>query len=708
MNQNNAFLQSFTGFRARRFLLQSTLVVSFLLVGWLNADATDFYVSSAGNDAWDGMSKVHSGGNSGPWETLTKVNQQMAQLEGESVLFRRGDRFEGTLEVKQKNITFGAYGYGERPVLSGAVFVTGNWSPVKGRTNVYQYQVPSDVKDVAMLLRENISLPLGRTPNGNIMTNAGFYTFNNREQTKLYDPELRDAEKLGGSEIVLRKNVWDYSSYQVTTVEGTTVNFINNEKVPKKAGDQFLEATSYFFQKHLNTLDVDGEWFFDASKHILYVYADKKELTKSIQYSAKPVVINISNSEAIAFQGLRIEMAGYEGIQVATSQQVDVRDCEITLCGQDGISVEASSMRIENNDINNCLSAGIRTNGEGRVVVTRNNLLNIGLIAGRGESMCGMTLMGGNSEASYNRLTNIGYIGIRHAGGNNLLRRNIIDTYNLVVHDGGAIYTNHDAKGTIIEENIIRNGMANAIGCGDSTLNIHGGLCTGIQCDLWTNSIIIRNNTISFPKNTEGRFSGIHFNFNSMDNLVLGNTIIAKGAGISTNDRDPYERAPGEASPPSMSGNRFEENVIVSTSTSSGRIRSMANTAFSLVETEQCDVENQGLFINNVLASPFTGSKVIMEWQYNCNEGRMSSDDWFSTASDWNDAREYAIGNLDPPIMIDPSCVPEDFIQLFTNDSDNPISFPLTAGTFLDPWGKPVSGSVTIAPWRSVVLFKKQ
>ena len=669
-----------------------------------------YYVSNAGNDAWDGTSAEHVGGVSGPWKTLNKVNQQMTSFDGGSILFRRGDRFEGMLDIKkQKNITFGAYGYGERPVLSGAVAV-GDWSPLEGRSNVYKYQIPSDVKDVAMVLRDNTSLPLGRTPNGNIMTDAGFYTFNNREQTKLFDPELTDAEKLAGSEVVIRTNVWVYKSYQVSSVEGTTVNIINNERVPKKAGDQFLLKASYFFQKNLNTLDVDGEWFFDAKEHTLYLYADTRAFTKSVQYSTEPTVINILNSEDITLQGLKIEMANSAGIKVLTSKKINVRDCEITLCGQDGISVEASTIRIENNDITNCLGSGINANSKGRVVVTRNNITNIGLIAGRGVIRCGMSLSGGNSEASYNRITNIGYIGIRHDGGNTHLRRNIIDTYNLVTHDGGAIYGNHDQNGTIIEENIIMNGMANAVGVGDSTLNIHGPLCTGIQCDLWTNNIIIRNNTISFPNIlSEGRYSGIHFNFNSYDNLVYGNTILAKGAGISTNDRDPYERAPGEASPPSMYGNRFEENVIVSTSISSGRIRSMSNTSISMTETEQCDVEKQGVFINNVLASPFSGTKVVMEWQSNCNEGRTPTDDWFATASDWNDAREYAIGNLDAPIMVDPSSVPEDFIQLLTNDSDIPKTFPLhTGGKYLDPWGKSVSGSVTVAPWRSVILFKKK
>lgn len=692
--------------RIRKTIIASTLLSAVLTTC---VHAADFYVSNAGNDAWDGTSPEHNGDTSGPWKTLNKVNQQMAQLAGESVLFHRGDRFEGALEINQKDIRFGAYGEGERPVLTGARYVSGDWSLVAGRANVYKTQIPSEVTDVAMVLRESTSLPLGRTPNGDLSKESGFYTFTDRIQTSIHDPELTDAEKLAGSEIILRKNVWKYSPYQVTTVEGTTVNFLNDEIVPKKRGDGFLKGASYFFQKHVDTLDVDGEWFFDTSKHTLYLCADTKPLPKSIQYSAEPVVINIANTEGTALQGLRIEMAGSVGMKVATSQNVAVRDCEITFCGGDGISVDTSSAQIENNSIHGCLGSGIKTSGEGRVVVTRNNLSDIGLIAGRASGRYGIHLMGGNSEVSYNKLTHIGYIGLRHSGGNNLIRRNIFDSYNLVMYDGGAIYSNRNQEGTIIEENIIRNGMANKVGTGtgDPALNVKTPLCTGIQCDLFTEGMIIRYNTISFPESTEGRFSGIHFNFNSVDNQVLGNTILAKGAGISTNDRDPYDRAPGEASPPSMSGNRFEENVIVCTSDSSFRIRNMANTAFTLKESEQCDIENQGVFLNNVCAAPFVGSKVIMEWQYNCNAERTPSDDWFATAAEWNDAREYASGNLDAPIRIEKSSAPKDFIQHFSNDSDDPRTFALSAGTYLDPWGKPVSGSVTVDPWRSVVLLKQ-
>ena len=678
-----------------KFVIGFTL----LLLGGLNSYADQFYVSNTGNDSWDGTAAEYNGETTGPWKTLDKVNQQMALLENGTVFFQSGDQFEGMLEIKGNNIRFGAYGKGERPVLSGARFLEGDWTPVAGRTNVYKQDLPSDVTDVTLLLRENKSLPLGRTPNGDLMTNAAFYDFSSRTLTSVTDPELSDAEELAGAEIVLRQNVWTYSAYQITSIDGSTINFLNE----RPRGIRQDEA-GYFFQKHIKTLDVDGEWFFDAKNHSLYLYSDTPPVAKFFQYTANPVVINIENSKDIALQGLRIEMAASIGIKVEGSQNIEIQDCEIALCGQEGISVAASSAHIERNSISDCLSIGISTAEEGRVVITRNTVTNIGMIPGRGSGRNGISLRGGNSEASYNRLSNIGYIGIHHTNGRNLIRRNVFDGYNLIAFDGGAIYTHGNQQGSIVEENIIMNGMPVFVGLGSEMADMEVAFATGIQLDRGTKNLIVRNNTISFPQIDNVPDRGIHINTISRDNIIKGNTILVKGAGITT-----LERRIGRVNyeEEGMTGNMFEENIIVSTATSNIRPNYGALTAFSLKDTDLCDVENQGVFRNNVCAFPFRRDKIINEYQLNCNPDGTHSDKWFDSATQWNAAREYASGNLDSPVKTDESSAPEDFIQLFYNDSDKPKTFPLSDGDYLDPRGKPVTGSVIVAPWRSVILFMK-
>ena len=688
--------------------IKRLVVFVILFSGWNNLNAVDYYVSTSGNDSWDGRSAEFTGGQSGPWKTIDRVNEVLNTPEGATILFRRGDTFEGMLEIEGHNFRIGAYGEGELPVLSAARTISGDWTRVKGRKNVYQFQLPEDVSDVALLMYGSTSLPLGRTPNGDILTNEAFYTFSSRTFTELYDPELTGAENLGGSEVILRRNVWRYDPYPVTSVKGTVVNIINDQKPTPKRGDENLQEAGYFFQKHLNTLDIHGEWFFDKEKRILYLYSDKKPDENDYRYSAYPSAVKILNSRSVTLKGLKIEMAVSTGITIENSQLVEIRGCNVVNCGEMGMRVEGSSALIENNNISDCFSAGIRSSGKGRVVITRNNLTNIGLVAGRGHGRNGIYLNGGNSEASYNRLINIGYLGIQHLNGGNRISRNVIDRYNLVSFDGGAIYTHNDQLGSVVEENIILNGIPNTVGLGDTIIDMEVPFTTGIQCDRGTENLVIRNNTISFPQVNRGPDRGIHINFNSIDNLFLGNTILVKGAGISTLDRDPYEREPGEESPPSMSGNRFEENILVCTDAKNSIANYGAMGCFSLKETEQCDVENQGLFLNNVCVAPFSGSKVIYELHRNCNPGRPAFERWFKTAEDWNNSQAYASGNLGAPIVVDESSASEDFIQLLYNDSDKPKTITLSSGSFVDPRGKPVTGSVTIAPWRSVVLFKKQ
>ena len=43
-------------------------------------------------------------------------------------------------------------------------------------------------------------------------------------------------------------------------------------------------------------------------------------------------------------------MAGSIGVNIVNSQKVNVRDCEITLSGNEGVYIEASSAQIENNN----------------------------------------------------------------------------------------------------------------------------------------------------------------------------------------------------------------------------------------------------------------------------------------------------------------------------------------------------------------------
>ncbi len=83
-----------------------------------------YYVSSSiGNDAWNGLFPINTGGSNGPKSTLSAANSIINNnlAPGDHILFKRGDTFDGSLGVlvvqgtQVDQVVIGAYGAGERP-----------------------------------------------------------------------------------------------------------------------------------------------------------------------------------------------------------------------------------------------------------------------------------------------------------------------------------------------------------------------------------------------------------------------------------------------------------------------------------------------------------------------------------------------------------------------------------------------------------------
>ncbi|KKL72840.1 hypothetical protein LCGC14_2080900, partial [marine sediment metagenome] len=92
--------------------------------------AATYYVKNGGDDNKDGLS------DSNAWETISKVNG-VSFSAGDSVLLKKGDTWRERLNVPTSGsegspITFGAYGTGAKPIISGADVVSGNWVGVDG------------------------------------------------------------------------------------------------------------------------------------------------------------------------------------------------------------------------------------------------------------------------------------------------------------------------------------------------------------------------------------------------------------------------------------------------------------------------------------------------------------------------------------------------------------------------------------------------
>lgn len=134
---------------------------------------TTYYVDPAGSDAADGLTTGTA------WQTLSKVNG-FSFSAGDRVLFKRGSTYRGAtspmIQVSSSNVTFGDYGTGAKPIISGGDLVTG-WSLASGSTyQATRASMPSSLPVVITFTVGGVTtrLELG-TGSGSLTANQWFW-----------------------------------------------------------------------------------------------------------------------------------------------------------------------------------------------------------------------------------------------------------------------------------------------------------------------------------------------------------------------------------------------------------------------------------------------------------------------------------------------------------------------------------------------------
>lgn len=121
-------------YKIRCLAIAVLAVIMFAPLGW----AATYYVNAInGNDSRTGLSEITA------WKTIAKVNASRFN-PGDQILFKRGEIWRETLVVPSSGvsgnpITFGAYGEGVDPIISGAERMS-NWQ--KYSANVYKTSCP--------------------------------------------------------------------------------------------------------------------------------------------------------------------------------------------------------------------------------------------------------------------------------------------------------------------------------------------------------------------------------------------------------------------------------------------------------------------------------------------------------------------------------------------------------------------------------------
>lgn len=502
------------------------LFIGLLQVVWLSNNQpvacgqTTYYVATAGNDLNNGTS-VRT-----PFQSLTKVNSLTLQ-PGDSVLFRRGDTFRGTLLIRQsgtreKPIRFDAYGSGYKPVLAGSVPV-GNWT--KKEANIWQAPCPSCGPQVTGLYRNGIAQPMGRYPNPDA-PNRGSLTIQAHAGTHQLTSQQTLTTDWTGGEVVARPTDWIIDRALITQQNGNALT-INNPSTYSLA-----DGWGFFIQNHPATLDQTGEWYYQPTTQRIQIYDDQGNPNEQFMTAtAAGVVIDMTNVAHISIGHLRITQARTTNLSALNVSDLVLNHDDFTDSGEDGVLIQGvgHDILIENSTITNCNNSGVYIGDYQNVSFRRNTIRHIGMRPGQGKSGDGQYTALQSAATQHTQIENnvidsVGYNGITVLN-NTTIRQNRITNFCMTKSDGGGIYLWNGGQrsmyGIRVESNSIRRGVGTP---GSLATDVASG-AHGIFLDDCVEGVVITNNTVA-----DCQGAGIYLNAVSRVNLV-GNTCFNNSVG---------------------------------------------------------------------------------------------------------------------------------------------------------------------------------
>lgn len=557
-----------------RLILAAMVTVSSC---WSARGQTTYYVSSVGSDSNTGQS-INS-----PLQSLTKVSSLVLKA-GDSVLFRRGDIFQGTLKLKQsgstgKPIVLDAYGSGAKPKLAGSVMVS-DWTTTGG--NVWQATCPTCGSRVTGLYRNNTSLPLGRYPNPDA-PNKGFLTVQAHSgKTQLTSQQPLTTNWTGG-EVVARPVQWILDRALITKQTGNTLTLTNNSNY------DLTDGWGYFIQNHPATLDQNGEWYYDPKTKLIQLYDDSGNPNGStVTATTFDEGINLTNASNITIRNLHISQTRTVSVYALNASNLTLSNNDVTNAGEDAVTIDGSgtNLILENNFIDRANNNGVVIRQYQNVTVRGNTIRRIGLVAGRSKSGDGQAFgfqASGNGPTliENNVLDSLGYNGIVFWN-NATIQRNVVSNFCLTKSDGGGLYVWNGNKQAMSNIRILSNIVYNGTGAAEGAPNGAYSGANGIYLDDCTQNAELSGNTV-FDCAGLGIF------------LHATNAVTVRSNTSYNNQESQFMIAHNNGVCPAR-GNLVQNNVFVS---------QQATQLVAKYESKDADLAQYGSFSNNLYARPF-------------------------------------------------------------------------------------------------------
>ncbi|WP_162417069.1 malectin domain-containing carbohydrate-binding protein [Cyclobacterium roseum] len=581
--------------KTRVFLIA---IFTFLVVS--ASFATDYHISNEkGNDS---RSFSQAQNPETPWKSIEKLNAIFSSLQpGDKVLFRRGESYFGTIIMNNSGtasnpIKIGAYGSGEDPIITGLVDLS-NWKSIgNGIYEAGHSQLKSSPTSL-VTFNEKIR-EMGRYPNSD-SDNKGYLTYESTSWNSITDNELGSWPNWTGAEVVIRKIYWILDRHKITSHSGNTIKYATNSETSYKPKAEF----GYFIQNHVRTLDQLGEWYYDTgSKKLKVFFGSESPSRHSVKIAALDrLLMQVRRVDHVIIENLHFKGANTNAIQLASGNNVVIRNSKIEMVGENLISAEGSHhLRLEGNELMDAHNSGIELKTCDNAIVRKNQIRNIQLFPGMGKSGdgngFGIFSPNDNSLIEGNQIINSGYIGIRFGGNNSVVKNNFINHFNKTKNDGGGIYVyTGSSNTTYYNRKVIGNIILNGQGVVEGT-NIRSALAKpqseGIYLDDNTTGVEVAYNTIA---NISSKGIYLH---NARENHIHHNTVYNSTYQLFfRNDNMGAD----------IRNNKVENNLFFS------RDGEQNNLNLSSIKN---DLGQMAAFNNNVYASPLTDNYRIIN-RYN-------------------------------------------------------------------------------------------
>lgn len=663
-----------------------SLFLFLITVLFINiSKASNYYFSGKlGNDD---RTPQQAQNPSTPWKTLGKLNAFFSSLRpGDSVLLRRGETFYGSITVNKSGtsaspIVIGAYGAGNKPVITSLVTLTG-WTANQTYKGVFESSANSSLgASVNMLLINRAVQQLGRYPNSDA-ANKGYLILESHDgKASITDNELSSPVNWTGAELVLRSRRWVLDRNLITSQSGNTIFYSASSKY--EPNNKF----GYFIQSDIKTLDKFGEWYYNPAEKKLSIYFGENTPSRyTIEASTIDNLISSSGISHVVFDNINVTGANVCGFNINNGTNIKIKNCDILFSGQDGVKVSNhKKFDIENCTVYNSNNNGINLGYSGSYATIKNNkIVNTSVLAGMGGSGDGkgMAILsnGKGTVIENNKILNTGYTALYFNGDSTIVKNNFIDSFCLIKDDGSAIYTytgysknNTFNKGRAVIGNIVMNGIDSKTGTNSKSPASHG-----IYIDVGATGVEITGNTVVNTSN------GIFFH-NAHHLIVKNNTLYGNDVGL-------YMGHNGKSH--AITDNIITNNVFFS--------KEPKQLAISILTTSDY-IDNIGILDSNFYFGP-DGGDLPFKQVFKKNSGKNTTKR--QDLNDWKNTHRYDISSRKLPMQLFNNKNADDVIRFEFNPSGTNKIVKLGA-SYKDVNDNPYSNRIVLKPYSSILLLKQ-